>query len=413
MLCFLERTSSIALTAHLSLKKRQGWLPKMRTQIMNDPKAALPWVEYYQVGGSRPIKLELTDFPFVIGRDEAADFTVDSSRVSRRHVMLDRQDGAYVLRDLESTNGTYVNGKRVAEVNMSDGDVVVIADFELTFYSGQSVIRASATQVMTQPVSGGLTDGNDLIIQVRRLHEALTHRSINARFQPLVQLDKSEVFGYEATRECDDLPGQNRQAESIVGSTECRLTERVNQQHRLFSVEQATQLDEGTHLFLGLQVSEISAEFLPDSLDRLADIVAHKHQLVAQIPETAVCDIPYFLQFIQGLRDREIKIAYANFCGSPTQISGWNAVVPDFLKLSPSLVKGISRASGGWRTVQTLLQATQELGCAAIATGIDNTADVQCLVELGCPYGQGDYIGAPQPITAFTSPTAALVGSGQ
>ncbi len=384
----------------------------MRTQIMNDPKASVPWIEYYQVGGSRPVKLELASLPFVIGRDEAADFPVDSSRVSRRHVMLDKQEGLFVLRDMESTNGTYVNGKRVSEANLSDGDVVVIADFELTFYSGQTATRASATQVMTQPVSHGLTDGSDLIIQVRRLHEALTHRSINARFQPLVQLDKGEVFGYEATRELDDLPGQNRQAEAIVEGTECRLTERINQQHRLFSVEQATQLDESTHLFLGLQVSEISAEFLPDSLDRLAEIVSHKHQLVAQIPETAVCDIPYFRQFIQGLRDREIKVAYANFCGSPAQITSWNAVVPDFLKLSPTLVKGISRASGGWRTLQSLIQATQELGCVAIATGIDDSADVQCLIELGCQYGQGDYFGTPQPITAFTNPNAALVGIG-
>ncbi len=109
-------------------------------------------------------------------------------------------------------------------------------------------------------------------------------------------------------------------------------------------------------MFLGLQVSEISAEFLPESLDRLAEIVAHKHQLVAQIPETAVCDIPYFRQFIQGLRERDIEIAYANFCGGPTQISNWQAVAPDYLKLSPSLVKGISRASGGWRTVQSLIQ---------------------------------------------------------
>ena len=134
---------------------------------------------------------------------------------------------------------------------------------------------------------------------------------------------------------------------------------------------------------------------------------------VETIPNLVNPVLSHFRQFIQGLRDREIKTAYANFCGSPTQLNGWNAVVPDFLKLSPSLVRGISRASGGWRTVQTLLQATQELGCAAIATGIDNSADVQCLVELGCPYGQGDYIGAPQPISAFISPNAALVGSSQ
>ena len=136
----------------------------MRTRILNDANTAAPWFEYYQVGSSRPIKQAISEFPYVIGRDESADFCVESSRVSRKHVMIDRQDDGFMLRDLESTNGTYVNGKRVTEVMLADGDVIVIADFELTFFSGQPPLRATATQVMTQPVAEQLTDANDLII---------------------------------------------------------------------------------------------------------------------------------------------------------------------------------------------------------------------------------------------------------
>jgi len=384
----------------------------MRTQFMSDPNSGVPWIEYYQVGGSSPVKLELNKFPFVIGRDESVDFTVESGRVSRRHVVFDKEVGEYVLRDLESTNGTYVNGKRVAETRLADGDVVIVADFELTFFSGALRAGNSVTQVMTQPVSNCGTDGNDLIFQVRRLHEALTHRSINARFRPLVQLDNGATFGYEAICQLDDLPGQNARAESIVEKTECRLTERIRQQHRLYTVEQAAQLEEPTHLFLALQVSEISAEFLPDSLLRLANISGHDHQLVAQIPETAVCDIPYFRQFLHSLRDRGIKVGYDNFCGSPAQITDWRAVAPDFLKLSPSLVRGVNRASGGWRTLQSLIRATAEIGCASIAMGVDDAADAQCLLELGCHYGEGSYFGAPQPVSAFScgQGAAAVVG---
>lgn len=395
--------------AHLFLAKETVLLSKpewrfktMRTQFMSDPNSGAPWIEYYQVGGSSPIKLELNTFPFVIGRDESVDFTVESGRVSRKHVAFDQEGGEYILRDLESTNGTYVNGKRVSETRLSNGDVVIVADFELTFFGGQPSGRNSATQVMTQPVSSRGADGKDLILQVRRLQEALTHRCINARFQPLVKLDGGDIFGYEAICELGDLPGQSHQSESFVESTECRLTERIHQQHRLFAVEQAAQLDQCTHLFLRLQVSEISAEFLPDSLLRLADISAPNHQLVAQIPDTAVCDIPYFRQFLQSLRARGIKVEYNNFCGSPAQITDWHAVTPDFLKLSPSLVRGIHRASGGWRTVQLLIQATQEIGCASIAMGVDDAADAECLVDLGCDYGQGAYFGTPQPINAFS-----------
>ncbi len=376
---------------------------------MKNSNASVAWVEYYQVGESRPTKMELRELPIVIGRDDSADFTVDSNRVSREHAMLDRQGDAYVLRDLESTNGTHVNGQRITETILSAGDVIVIADFELTFHSGSSDKPVSVTQVMTQPVSGSSTDGNDLIIQVRRLHEALTHRSINACFQPIMELGDRSVFGYEVTRRLDDLPGQDRKAESVVEGMECRLTDRINQQHRLFAVEQAKEFPEALHLFLGLQVSELSAAFLPESLDRLVDIV-HKHRLVAEIPESAVCDIPYFRQFIQTLRDRDIRIAYTDFRGALAQISSWRDVVPDFVKLSPSLVRGVSRASGGSQTVRAVIQAIRELGSTGIATGLDNCADVQCLTELDCQFGQGDFLGAPEPISAFVG--VALVGAG-
>ncbi len=60
-----------------------------------------------------------------------------------------------MLRDLESTNGTYVNGKRIAEVTLTDGDVIVIADFELTFFSGQP--QAASDRDAGHDAAGGRT----------------------------------------------------------------------------------------------------------------------------------------------------------------------------------------------------------------------------------------------------------------
>lgn len=355
----------------------------------------------------------MREFPFVIGRDESADFCVESSRVSRKHISIDRHDAGFMLRDLGSTNGTYVNGKRITEVVLADGDVVVMADFELTFFSGLPPTRATATQVMTQPVAGQVTNANDLIVQVRRLHERITHRTVQSWFQPIVHLDTGDVFGFDATREQCDLPGESRQAESLIAGTECRLTERVNQQYRLCAAEQATLLDQGTHLFFALQVAEVSANFAPDSLDRLVDIVAGKHVLVAEIPETAVCDIPYFRQFVSDLGDRGIEIAYGGFCTGPNQIAAWRTIAPNYLKLAPATVRGIRRASGGRRMIESLLNAAADLGCAVVAVGIDNESDAQCLRELGCTYAQGDYFGRAEPITAYIHKKPALVPPGR
>lgn len=373
----------------------------MRTQIMHDPNAQCPWLDYYHVGESHPRRCELLELPFTIGRDESADFQVDSNRVSRKHVTIDRSESSYVIQDLGSTNGTYLNGKRIEEAELTDGDVLVIADFEMTFFSGHRVAEGSATQIMSQPAGTQTSEFRDLILQVRRMHETLTHRSVSNQFQPIVRLEDRTTFGYQAIRDATDLPSPNRHTESLVQNTECRLTWRVNQQHRLVAAEQATALPEPTHLFFALQVSEVNADFLPDSLGQLRSIGKERHQLVAEIPDTAVCDIPYFRQFLEALRQHGIEVAYSGFCGGPAQISGWANVAPDYIKLAPTMVNGISRASGGWRKVEMLTQAARELDSPIIALGVDELSDAECLAELGCQFAQGDHFGKPQLISAF------------
>jgi len=69
--------------------------------------------------------------PLAIGRDPENDLVLDDRRVSRRHAEVRLRLGRYTLYDLQSTNGTYVNGRRVAEVVLSDGDRVVIGGTEL------------------------------------------------------------------------------------------------------------------------------------------------------------------------------------------------------------------------------------------------------------------------------------------
>ncbi|MHB8867138.1 MAG: EAL domain-containing protein, partial [Pirellulaceae bacterium] len=237
----------------------------------------------------------------------------------------------------------------------------------------------------------------------------LTHRSVTNCFQPVLQLETDEVYGYEAIGDLGDLPGESRQAESIIDRTECRLTERITQQHRLYAAEQAVLLPESTHLFFALKVSEVSADFLPESLDRLVEIVAGKHRLVAEIPATAVCDIPYFRQFVADLRQREIEVAYGGFCTGPSQIAEWRAMAPDYLKLAPAVVRGIRRTSGGYRMVQSLLDATRDLGCAVIAVGVDSESDAQSLRDAGCPFAQGNYFGRPEPVSTYMRQVPAPV----
>ncbi len=75
----------------------------------------------------------VTSRTVVIGRSRECDVRLADTNVSRRHAEL-RQDGAtYWLVDLGSTNGTDLNGRRVAREKLSDGDTITIGSTELIF----------------------------------------------------------------------------------------------------------------------------------------------------------------------------------------------------------------------------------------------------------------------------------------
>jgi pSer/pThr/pTyr-binding forkhead associated (FHA) protein len=67
-----------------------------------------------------------------IGRATGADFIVDAARVSRVHCRITAMaNGDLEVRDLESTNGTFVNGNRIEAVKLAPGDKIQVGRVEI------------------------------------------------------------------------------------------------------------------------------------------------------------------------------------------------------------------------------------------------------------------------------------------
>lgn len=81
--------------------------------------------------GPQPIPLESTAVS--LGRGLGNDVILEDTRVSRHHAQLRYRQRRFWVTDLGSTNGTFVNGERVNESALRDGDVVSLGGLELTF----------------------------------------------------------------------------------------------------------------------------------------------------------------------------------------------------------------------------------------------------------------------------------------
>jgi hypothetical protein len=96
---------------------------------------------------------------FSIGRDASCDLAIPDMTVSRRHAQLERTKDGWLITDLESTNGTRVNGWRVrGKVPVRAGDVVSFGNLETVFWRGDDPVPAQGGD--SPPPSGhggGLT----------------------------------------------------------------------------------------------------------------------------------------------------------------------------------------------------------------------------------------------------------------
>jgi pSer/pThr/pTyr-binding forkhead associated (FHA) protein len=71
-----------------------------------------------------------------IGRSSGAEFMIDAGLVSRLHCQLTAGATELQVTDLDSTNGTFVNGKRVAEAALGDGDRLGVGRVEFIVGKG-------------------------------------------------------------------------------------------------------------------------------------------------------------------------------------------------------------------------------------------------------------------------------------
>lgn len=83
--------------------------------------------------GSERVEVPLVGAVTRIGRGVSADVLLDHPTVSRRHALVVRREETLVLLDDRSMNGTWLNGERISEAVLSDGDRIQLGAVELSF----------------------------------------------------------------------------------------------------------------------------------------------------------------------------------------------------------------------------------------------------------------------------------------
>ena len=72
-----------------------------------------------------------------LGRENSSDIFLDDVTVSRKHSLISRSADEFIIEDLKSLNGTYVNAQSISRTSLRTGDELHIGKYRLTFFHGQ------------------------------------------------------------------------------------------------------------------------------------------------------------------------------------------------------------------------------------------------------------------------------------
>lgn len=135
----------------------------------------------------------------VIGRSSKVDIQVDEDSISRSHAVVDNFGDTVIARDLESTNGTYVNDQPIREKRLVDGDQIKIGRTIFKFLSGSNIEAQYHDEIYKLTTTDGLTQVYNKRYFIKEMEREMSRSLRYERELSLVMCDIDHFKGINDT----------------------------------------------------------------------------------------------------------------------------------------------------------------------------------------------------------------------
>jgi EAL domain-containing protein (putative c-di-GMP-specific phosphodiesterase class I) len=346
-------------------------------------------LEWYLCGtisdGERTRELVISKARFTTGRRSTCDLRLGWQTVSGLHAEFITIGKILCLRDLGSTNGTFVNGRRInTDTILSDGDIVQF---------GRAEFRVGSR---SEDDAGGTVNWNGVGLPSRLIgfEELISGNGLVPHYQPIVKFSDASTVGFEVLAR-SRIPEFPTPREMFETAAQLDQEQELSEASRFFGVEKGFGMPADQTLYLNTHPTELQGDRLIRSLERLRDS-APNQSLSLEIHEAAVTDLDAMAQLRRQLTDLNIYLAYDDFGAGQARMLDLVEVPPDVLKFDISLVRDINNASPKrHRMVSMLVEMVRDFGISPLAEGIETSAEAETCLQLGFELAQGFYFGRP------------------
>jgi EAL domain-containing protein (putative c-di-GMP-specific phosphodiesterase class I) len=323
--------------------------------------------------------------PFSIGRKSGNSLQLSSRAVSSQHAELDFHEGQLVLKDLQSTNGTYVNGQRVTSpVVLRVDDLVQVADVAFR-------VRCDDHATATNTISEDICDQALALVQFDRMMET---RMVTPFFQPIIDVRDASVCGFEVLAR-SRMFGLETSAAMFSAASRLNMEVELSQMLRWEGIREALSLPETNRIYLNTHPLELDRDDLVQNVAATREY-AGDIPITLEIHEAAVTNPVAMRELRKAMRDIQVDIAYDDFGAGQNRLTELIESPPDVLKFDMSLIRNIDRATPErQRMVASLVRIVLDLGVTPLAEGIETSEEAEVCCEIGFQLAQGYFYGRP------------------
>ncbi len=362
---------------------------KISTPAFDDREPA--WTLMRGASGADEQEVLIFPLPFSVGRRPGCSMQLNYKTISGNHADLHLNNGQLWVSDLNSTNGTYVNGRRITEATpLREEDLLQFADIAFRVKSER---RATTCQTMQEDVC----DKALALVQFDRLME---NRLVTPFYQPIVDMKTGAFRGYEVLAR-SRLFGLESCAAMFDAAARLNMEVELSRMLRWEGVREGLNLPVKSTLFVNTHPLEIRREGLVDSM-ATARQLSMDVPIILEVHEAAITDPGEMRELRSQLKELNIGIAYDDFGAGQTRLSELTEAPPDYLKFDISLIRGIDQAPPErQRMLGSLVKMVIDLGVNPLAEGVETPEEADVCRSLGFLTAQGYHFGRPAPVRQY------------